>query len=450
MLLEAAALDARLNTVAWLRSLLTTASFYTVVFFLFTVLFMFVLSRPFGAVARLVCVGLLAGLVPPLLNQFLSVDSAGRYIYFVEFTWSLFARDQPLSESLILWAVIGGCGIVAALVTRSVARAAMAVLGAYTIFQGCSLVFLCVKARTFRPEEPVNLVFIGLSLLCYLGIRARSLYASLARIVHGLPHALLVLCGAAWAGLPIEGAIERAGFVLAVIFFLIVQNDHYDREEDGLVRKGGPPGYLDVVWTDYFMFLLFLWLLRISPSLAMLLGLFFTAGMLYQHPSVRLKKRFCLSYKIEGLWGLLAFLAGAVERGGFPKDVSLLIPGLLVFFGASVLSVPKDYKDVEDDERAGVPTYYVVLKRAGRNIEAVHRWMAALVTLCLLVPPVVFLATGGIDWSYLSLAGLSLAPGGALVLIKREKTAVISYLVFLAAYVSLLAPATAVFRAAGI
>ena len=179
----------------------------------------------------------------------------------------------------------------------------------------------------------------------------------------------------------------------------------------------------------------------------MILALIFVTGLLYHHPAVRLKERFCLSYKLEGVSGLLAFLAGAVAREGFPKDCSLLIPGLLVFLGATVLSIPKDWKDVEADAGAGIPTYYVVLGRAGRSQKTVHCWLAAFVTICLLVPPLAFLVADGASWVYFVLSGISIAPGAALVLIESKRLAVTAYLALLAAYIFLLIVATGVFRA---
>jgi len=445
LLLEYAIYSTRLSAMAALRDLLTMTIFYTVMFFMFTALFMLVLSRSFAAVAKLVCVGLLAGLLPPLLSLFFPIDTTTRYIYFSSFTWSLFAPEQPVSESLTIWMVISACGVFAAQVSKSIIRSIITVLGAYAIFQGCSLVFLAIKIHTFQPEAPVNLAFMGLSFFCYLGMRMKRLYGSLIRLFHALPHALLVLCGAAWSGQPLEGTVSRIGFIILVVFFMIVQNDHYDRKEDNPSAGRGRAEHLDVVWTNFFMILLFIWTLRVSPALALVLALLFLTGLLYHHPAVRLKTRFCLSYKLEGVSGLLAFLAGAVAKASFQKDRSLLLPGILVFLGATVLSIPKDWKDVEADAGAGIPTYYVILSRAGRNLVTIHRWIVAMVTLCLLIPPLSFSVAGGTSWRYLALAATALAPGAALLLFTSKRLAVAAYLLLLASYLFFLALATAAF-----
>jgi len=450
LILENAIYAAHPSTVASIRDLLTMMIFYTVVFFMFSALFTLVLSRSFETALKLVCVGLLGGLIPPLLHPLFAADSAVRYIYFSSFSLTLFARDQPLSESVTLWAIIAGCGVVVALLKKSVARTIAALLGAYAIFQGCSLIFLAVKGRSFQPELPVNLAFLGLALVCYIGLRIKSLHGSLSRIVHGLPHCLLVACGAAWAGRSLEGTAERMGIVLLVVFFLIVQNDHYDRRQDRPSARRGLIEHQDVVWTNFFTILLFLWAIRALPLLALMIALFFVTGLLYHHPAIRLKERFCLSYKLEGISGLLAFLSGTVARDGFPKERFLWLPGLLVFLGATVLSIPKDWKDVGADADAGIPTYYVVLGRAGRSQQVIHRLLTALVTICLLVPPMAFIVTDGARWVFFVLAGMAVAPGAALLLVAKKELAVKAYLVLLAAYLCLLVPASMLFRGAAI
>jgi hypothetical protein len=297
-----------------------------------------------------------------------------------------------------------------------------------------------------RPEPWVNLAWLSLSFVCYMGLRFKSLWKSLTRIVHALPHALLVLCGAAWVQRPLGSAVGNMGLILVVTLFLLIQNDYYDRKEDDLAGREGKVGHQDVVWTNFFMVLLFLWVFQVYPVLALILALFFIVGMLYHHPAVRLKERFCLSYKCEGITALLAFLAGTIDKTGFPKDVSLFIPGLLVLGGGTLVSIPKDWKDVDSDRQAGIPSYYVVLTRKGRSELTIHRWIVAIITVCLLIPPVSFLVDAGAHWSYILLASLAFAPGVALLLAKNRKLSVASYLGLLAVYMFLLAVAIGYFR----
>ena len=149
---------------------------------------------------------------------------------------------------------------------------------------------------------------------------------------------------------------------------------------------------------------------------------------------VRQKERFCLSYKCEGITALLAFLAGTIDKTGFPKDVSLFIPSLLVLGGGTLVSIPKDWKDVESDREAGIPSYYVVLTRKGRSEMTIHRWIVGIVTFCLLVPPISFIVDAGAHWSFFLLGILGFAPGSILLLLKNRKWAVANYLWMLALY----------------
>jgi hypothetical protein len=139
-------------------------------------------------------------------------------------------------------------------------------------------------------------------------------------------------------------------------------------------------------------------------------------------------------------------MAGTIDKTGFPKDVSLFIPGLLVLGGGTLVSIPKDWKDVESDRQASIPSYYVVLTRKGRSELTIHRWIVGIVTFCLLVPPVSFLVDAGAHWSFFLLGALAFVPGVNIILVKNRKWAVASYLGALALYMFVLAVAVGCFR----
>ena len=161
----------------------------------------------------------------------------------------------------------------------------------------------------------------------------------------------------------------------------------------------------------------------------------------------RLNEYFFTTRKFEGITALLAFLAGTIDKTGFPKDISLFIPGLLVLGGGTLVSIPKDWKDVESDRQAGIPSYYVVLIRKSRSELTIHRWIVAIVTVCLLVPPVSFLVDAGAHWSFFLPCAVGLMPGTTLLLAKNRKWAVAYYLGTLAVYMFVLAVAVGNFRA---
>ena len=91
--------------------------------------------------------------------------------------------------------------------------------------------------------------------------------------------------------------------------------------------------------------------------------------------------------------------------------------------------------DVESDRKAGIPSYYVVLTKKGRSELTIHRWIVAIVTVCLLVPPVSFLVDAGAHWSFFLLTTLSFAPAAALLLPHNRKRGVASFMFTPAAYI---------------
>ncbi len=425
------------NAFHILQSFTTTVVFYTLVFFLFSCLMVPVLSLKFEKVAKLVCVGLLFGFIPPILDCILPLEMK-RYLYFTSFSWSLVSPHQPMSETIALWGVVGGVGVFTLLLKKSVLRTIAAIAGAYLIFQGCTGVVVYIRTQTMRLDIWINLSWMILSFICFCILRYRRLAHSLKRIIHALPHSLLVLCGAAWVAQPLGNTVYKMIGVFFVLFVVVIQNDFYDRSDDGKLDESKTIGEFELVFSYFFVFLIFLWALRLSPIYAFLLVCLSLVGFLYNHPAVRLKKRFCLSYKAEGAAALLAFLAGTIVGKGFAEGYSLFWPGLLVFGGGTLLSIPKDWKDVEVDRQAGVPSYYVVLTKRGWKEKTVHFWICIAVTIGLFIPPVFFMIADGVYGEYLELLALALLPGGFLLKLKNRKSGVLGMLVSFTFYIGLL------------
>ncbi len=125
------------------------------------------------------------------------------------------------------FASVLGSGVFTFLTKKSILRAILATLGAYIIIQGCSGIFVLIRSKTFfRTELWVNLAWLGLSFLCFLGLRAKNLWRTLLRLPHTLPHALLVLCGTAWVGKELSEGLDRMLLVLFLLFVVLIQNDH--------------------------------------------------------------------------------------------------------------------------------------------------------------------------------------------------------------------------------
>ena len=61
--------------------------------------------------------------------------------------------------------------------------------------------------------------------------------ASIVRFNHALPHFMLTLAGAAWAGYGFDNGLIKGATVLFFFLLLLVHNDYYDRHEDRLAKR---------------------------------------------------------------------------------------------------------------------------------------------------------------------------------------------------------------------
>jgi 4-hydroxybenzoate polyprenyltransferase len=433
LLFEAGMLDYKPDIHYSMTLLASTQVFYTLVFFLFSCLMVPVLSMRFEKIAKLVSVGLLIGFVPPLLDGIFSFEIK-EYTYFFSFSWTFFQEKQPISESMALWGVVGGLGVFTFYLKKSILRALFAVAGAYIIFQGCTGLVILIMKYTSRPLYWINILWVIISFACFCVLRWRRLSHSLKRIVHILPHSLLVLCGAVWTSQPLEKAIYKMLGVLFVLFVVLIQNDFYDKTDDQNLDESRTISNFELIFSYFFAYLVVIYSIGFSPIYVLLLICLLLVGFLYNHPATKLKKKFCLSYKAEGTAALLAFMAGTITGRSFAKDFSLFWPGLLVFGGGTLLSIPKDWKDVEKDRKAGVPSYYVLLTAKGWTEKSIHFWICLSITVGLFVLPIFFLLTDGARWQYFLLFALGMLPGLAAYKILTRKLAVFMMLLLFLSY----------------
>ncbi len=423
----------------WLREATKHLTFYTYVFLSFTAVLTLALGTRPGQAAKAVAVGLMAAFVAPVADLVLTPGVARSYGYFDHPTLTLFGHGQPVSESISLWMAIGGAGIFAGVVRRSAGAGFFGLVAGYVAMQ----VFLLSLWVTEVVAGQRFLFFAGavpftLSVLLFFALRARDLAPSLARINHTLPFAALAACGMAWSGGTLSKSWERLLLPAFLFGMAIIQNDHWDRREDQLGGRRSGATADDAVWATYLAALAAVLFLRGGGTLTTLALLFMLAALLYHHPSFRLKERFCLAYKIEGLWVLLSFLIGYTHRSSFHGE-SIGLVALVLFAGGALVSVPKDYKDVASDRAAGIPTYYVLLTRRGLTEARAHRLIVATQTLALLLPVVYFTAVGGLDAWTLALALAALGPAALLLAVPHRRWAVETMLVALSGYLVLAA-----------
>ena len=422
-------------------AVLSSLSFYLAMYMMFSFLLSKLLGRPFENVANIVGVGLLFGLLPPLIDALGNLPGSQPYTYFKTFTWTLQAYDQPFGETAALWGLILATGFFVLFVTNSIWRMILGWAGAYAIVQTVALVGIWTQQSYLafvKTHMVINVTLVGLSSGLYVAMRGGPLLRSLKRINHALPLGALTLCGAAWSA-SIEAGIGRALVVLAAFAVLILHNDYHDRREDALAGRKPSASLDDLFWSGFFLLLIASSFLQACPLLPWVVLVIFLLGTAYHHPALRFKERFCLSYKIEGAWALLAFVAGTLDRSGIPEGTPLLLPCLLVFGGGSLLSIPKDWKDVASDREAGIPTLYVILTRRGWSENSVHRLVTAVLVAALLVPPAALTITGNAGGATLLLWPPAFLAGAALCFVKARRISVELLFWLIALYLVVLA-----------
>lgn len=423
--------------------LLVYINFYLVMFFSFTLLLKIVAGLSFEKAAKPASVGLLFGLAPPLID-YLSGVKQPRYQYFKEFEPLLTADYLPVGETIVLWMLVAVVFFFVCYLTRSLLRGALAAIGTYIIIQlhGFFFVWLICSSDMIFLQPHIRSVILSVinllvSFIVYAILRGPPVLSSITRFNHALPHFMLAVSGAVWAGYGFGNGVIKGLIVLLFFVFLLIQNDCYDRDEDQLANRKENTTLDDVTWSSFFVFCLLFSIAQVNFVMVLMIVICFVAGFLYHHPSVRLKERFCLSYKIEGIWALMAFLAGAASPTGFSGH-DLLLPSILLFGGGTLISIPKDWKDVTSDRLAKIPTYYVVLTHRGQDEYIIHRRIVACATLGLMILPILLFFGSG--FSVLNAVFLlsSGGPAWALLALKDRKKAVKTMLWLLSGYLFLL------------
>lgn len=421
-------------------------NWYLVLFFSFTVVLRLVARLPFERAANPTTVGLLFGVAPPLIDGLLGKEPSG-YVFFRSFEPWLAADYQPIGESIVLWLLIVATVVFTYYLTQSPARAIAGGVGAYIVLQlhGFAFVALCTGSDLLSSDPETRRVLLAefnllLACIIYVFWRGRALLASIARVNHCVPHFMLALGGAAWAGYGLRDSLVKGGIVVFLFLVLLIHNDYYDQQEDRFAGRERMVTLDDVAWSSFFLFALVFPILQLNLLIVLLCVIGFLTGLLYHHPSVRLKERFCLAYKAEGVWAWVAFLIGASSPSGFAGQ-HLVAASILVFGGGTLISIPKDWKDVEADRAARIPTYYVVFTRHGYDEHVIHKIIVTAVTLGLLVLPIGFVLWKGVSVLTVALLLSSLAPGAALLWVGERKAAVEGMLWLVSGYLFVVAVA---------
>lgn len=419
--------------------------FYTVMFLSVWAALRFGLPGEGDRVTNLAAVGLLLGLLPPLLESLVRNVPEAPYDYFWAWEWLFHSPErQPVSETITLWFAVLGPGLVSLWHTRRPGRAA-----ATSAFTWCLLVLPIVVFPGLLAEHVDNdtvrfantLASYAWCILLYVALRGRRLWPSFARVNHALPFGALALIAASWVGQSLFDMAWRALLMTWTWTVLIIHNDHYDAEEDR--TQGRPEGATgdDVAWTMLLLLNLLLMVFHRAPLVGLAAAMMLLAGFLYQHPAMRLKRHFCLSYKVEGVWATCAVAAGLALNESFAPDRPLFFACLLAFGGGALLSMPKDWKDIDADRAAGIPTLYVRLSRDDEGALRLHRRLSIAVAAAMALSLGIALAIGAHPVGLALATAAAAGAVAALLVEKRPRVAVESYFWLLSAFLLALAVA---------
>lgn len=344
-----------------------------------------------------------------------------QYDYFSRWSPWFVAPEQLPGETITIWLGVLLLSSSAFWLTRSWLRAALALVSGYLALQfvmtlPCLMVAVLPRGTGANWGAP-EVVMLVLSFICLVILRWRQLGCSLRRVNHALPFATATAIGARLSGCEVTLVATKSLVTLLAFTLIVAVNDWYDRDDD---VAGGSPRPMEAHDAHLMSYLQVLLGLSVACYLSVAfvgIALFFAVGLAYHHPAVRLKRWLGLAYLSEALWGLGAFLIGALAWGR-----PALLPGPIwkglwfVPLGFFLSSPFKDYKDIEADRLANVRTLYTELSRMGLPILLIHRLVVVVVAGCLLVPAFWLGARGASAAQLALLLGIATAAVLALAL----------------------------------
>lgn len=404
---------------------------------------------------HLVLIGVFLGIFPPIIDSFYYGIGNFKYGYVNNFTedWRLFIYNPeahvPVGEALVLYLTIFFTSMVVLIKTSSPARAFWAVPVCYAgiFFYAALLPNLAFSTSGFVSGELSHKFGSPLQANGYTGIFFVSLFQMLScmliyfvlnpeiffnlakRINHAIPVFLTALLGYAVIEPVDMFALFVASLMIIASLSVIVQNDYFDKEED---QHEGRKPYVDINDVRFFNFVILGIIVLLAATtnlLAYMLLLFFIVSVIYNYDFYRGKRFFPANYKVEGVWGLSAFLCGVamvisteylmmgealIGRGiGRSHEIQvlhsrlfseiwtseILLFSFLVFGGWSIISVIKDYKDIESDVSVGNQTAYSLLSKRGKSIENFHKKYTIFLSLTMLIP-ILWIRSLNMSWLY--------------------------------------------------
>ncbi len=287
-------------------------------------------------------------------------------------------------------------------------------------------------------DPRVGFVGLGLAGLGYGIWGRRRLGRSLGRFFHALPFAVLVLAGARMVGGAHGPALARAGALLAVGVLAVVANDRFDRRDDA--RAGGssrPVAAVDAALALSGSVVVVAYASAVDPAGWVPLAAFALLVLAYHAPGVRLKLLPGVSYLAEGTGATLAMVYGG--SGAFELTGTTALFASFCLGGFGLGSMIKDYKDVDQDAAAGIPTVYTLARSRGWNERWLHIVVSSFPTVGMLAPLVIIALWVDVGCSTALLAPAAVLPQIALLIVRSRRWAVALALIGISLYLLALA-----------
>ena len=391
-------------------------------------------GRNYREFVGVVSVGLLLAWLPPFLDGALLLVGIRQphhmYVFFQEFSWHFFNDKQLIGESITLWISVLAVALYLAWRSRSVIRTLIGIFLYYALIQilgflwpGCVIAI----AGNLNVESQMYMDLIGLALfgIVYFFLEFKTMFPSTLRLGHALPWGLLAAIGARLSGHDWWSVVMYGFVFFAVVQMSVYVNDYFDRTMDGACGgKARPVTRDNVVFVLFFQAMLALHVFWMDADRFYLVATFIALSHSYHLPTIRLKRVLGVSYLMEGASAALALLFG-LGLEGLKGDPSLaFVCVCMAFLGFLVGSTMKDYKDVEQDRKAGVNTLYTRLTESTFTLGKIHVVISSLLTVALAIPAVYLFIVGQSAVELVVLGVLALLPQVCLLAIGPKRAAV--------------------------
>lgn len=365
----------------------------------------------FQTVQKSLTVGLFIGLFPPLFDFLIFQNRSAFYAYYylwdlknIPYAWYKPQASFPAGETLAIWLSVAFCGAYVCSISRNIWRGFGGLIVGYLVFliMGAILPMVLAKisglalstAEGARRANPQTLRLFAsqlalfqalLAIPVFLMMRRELLKRVFRRALHIAPFVMLTVLGGTFVRANAIDLVQSALMTVAVFVVILVQNDYFD----ALEAQGKEPSRVekyDLQFMNAFFAIALVIFLNSTNRGALAILVFFICGLLYNYPFYRARNYFPANLKIEGLWGLSAFLAGAlIEPNSLFTSGGLLLV-FLIFGGWSTVAVLKDLKDVEADQRSNVQTIFTIFTRHGHSVAKIWQIVRLGVLFLIFIP----------------------------------------------------------------